>query len=114
MMQEPVWLRAETSYRMYVGGLRVALLAFLSTTLFFLLGASGVVGTWIPTIGAFAGFAVSFVAIPVGMIGWLRVPDKDVANAHQAAFLRMVGRDVFRGLPPDPAADEPEAGPSPR
>jgi hypothetical protein len=35
---------------MYVRGLRLALLAFAGTGFFALLGATGVAGTWIPTI----------------------------------------------------------------
>lgn len=109
-MRQPVWLRAETSYRRYVGGLRATLFAFAGTGVSVLLGASGVAGTWVPTIGVLAGFAVAFVAVPVSLIGWLRVPDKSRVNAHQGAFLRMVGRDLIKGIP----SGEPGAGPSRR
>ncbi|MFC7529244.1 hypothetical protein [Actinoplanes sp. GCM10030250] len=100
MTQQPAWLRNEGSYRMYVRGLRGALLAFAAVAVFVLLGATGVAGTWIPTIGVLAGFAVAIPAVPVAMIGWLRVPDKNRANLHQGAFLRMVGHDIVRGIPP--------------
>ena len=99
MTRQQVWLRAEGSYRMYVRGLRLALLAFAGVAVFVLLGATGVAGTWLPTIGVLTGLVVAIPAVLTGMIGWLRVPDKNRVNQHQGAFLRMVGRDLVKGIP---------------
>jgi len=107
MTQQPVWLRNESSYRMYVRGLRLALLAFAGVAVFVLLGASGVAGTWVPTIGVLAGFAVGIPSVLAGMIGWLRVPDKMRVNRDQGAFLRMAGRDIVKGLPAGTGTGEP-------
>ena len=85
MTQQPVWLRGESSYRMYVRGLRLAVLAFAGTGFFVLLGATGVVGTWLPSIGVLAGFAVAIPAVLTGMVGWLRVPGKRRIALNQGA-----------------------------
>jgi hypothetical protein len=104
MTQRPVWLRQERAYRAYVRGLRYTLLAGLLIILFGLLRTSGVLPRPAGDGLVIACFAVAFVSVLTGMIGWVLVPDKHRAILHQGAFLAMVGRDVVKGLPRDEPA----------
>lgn len=101
MDRQPTWLRREWSYRAYVRGLRYGLVSALGAGIFILLGASRVIGLWVPTIGVFAAFALAIPAVAMGIVGWINVPDKNRANLHQLALLKMVAHDMFRGLPPN-------------
>ncbi|XVV08250.1 hypothetical protein ACQP2X_25730 [Actinoplanes sp. CA-131856] len=96
---QPTWLHNERSYRVYVRGLRYALIGFASALACGAVGASGVIGRWVPLAGVAAAFVLTFTSVLTGMAAWFLIPDKPRANADQPAFLRMVGHDLFRGLP---------------
>ncbi|MEU8816689.1 hypothetical protein [Actinoplanes sp. NPDC048796] len=99
MSAQPTWLRAESSYRAYVRGLRYGVLGFLLAVASGLLGRSGLVAHGLPVAGVAAGFLLAFGSVVSGVVGWLLVPDKNRANVHQAALLRMIAHDMIRGLP---------------
>ncbi|XVU30081.1 hypothetical protein ACQPZJ_24215 [Actinoplanes sp. CA-054009] len=62
-------------------------------------GASGVIGRWVPLAGVAAGFVLAFVSVIAGVAAWFFIPGRSRAAADQPAFLRMLGHDLFRGLP---------------
>jgi len=99
----PTWLRNERSYRLYVRGLRYALLGAVVAAVCGVLAASGVIGVQVPVAGFLAGLATSFLSVVCGIVGWLKVPDKKRVEAQLGAFLRMAARDVLTGrIPPGP------------
>jgi hypothetical protein len=97
--KQPEWLRRERAYRAYIRGLRYGLLGFVLAMAFGLLGGADVVSVWIPTIGVLASFVLAVPSIVAGMVGWILVPDKNRANAHQWPLLRMIAHDIFKGMP---------------
>jgi hypothetical protein len=101
--RQPAWLRNEWSYRLYVRGLRLAVLG----------GAVAAVCGWlvashvkVAVAGVLLGLATGFVSVVCGIVGWIALPDKNRAVVDQGAFLRMVGHD-FRVV-------RTPSGPAPR
>jgi hypothetical protein len=104
-MSEHEWLRTEGSYRSYIRGFRLFFVGFGMAVLFAALGGvarllPGLV--FVPFV--LGGFGLAFVGLFVGAIGWLLVPDKVRIGQAQLAFIRMVARDVVRGIPKGPDA----------
>ena len=98
-MSRPVWLRRGPSYRAYIRGLRVFLICAVLIVAIVLLLKSGLLPDPVAALGIVVVMLVGAVAIVTAAVGWIRVPDKNRANVDQFAFLWMIVRDIFSGIP---------------
>jgi hypothetical protein len=99
MVAQPQWLRAERSYRTYVRGVRYAFSGLVLTVAFGFLGKASIITGWPLRVVVLLPMSVTFLSVIVGGISWLLVPDKNRANLHQMAFLKMIAHDIFTGIP---------------
>jgi hypothetical protein len=103
-MSEHEWLRAEGSYRSYIRGFRVFFIGVGMIFLFSELGLARLLPKLVVIPLVLGGFGFGFIGVFMGAIGWCLVPDKLRIGQAQFAFIRMVARDVVRGIPKGPDA----------
>jgi hypothetical protein len=92
-------LRRDWPYRAYVRGFRGMLICFLLLGLCAFLGASGVIDVQFIKVAVVIIIPLTVLSLISGMVGWIAVPNKNSLGGKQAAFLRAVVHDLFRGLP---------------
>jgi hypothetical protein len=92
-------LRYERSYRAYVLGLRLFLLAAAVIGLSVAAWRGGFMSDELFKIAIPLAMLVGIPGVVMGGVGWLVVPDKNKISANPDSFRRMLISDIIKGIP---------------
>jgi hypothetical protein len=97
-MPEGTELTGWLAYRLFVRGLRFALLGFLVASIFGLFGSIGV-SRLIVVPCVLIGFCLAIVGVPTAGVAWLVIlHEQPTWPGGQIAFIKLVSNHLLRGI----------------
>jgi hypothetical protein len=96
------WIRGEVSYRVYIRGLRCAIVGFVGAGIVELLAAGHLIGKWVTIVLLLTFIGGGGLSVITGATAYVVLSSKKRFVGYPALY-KTIYRDVFRGLPTVPA-----------